>query len=913
MSAKSKKTSRRRHPVQNTSMDKEKLLLLERMASFPQSNPNPIFEIDFSGKITFYNRAAKAALERLKAGKNIRAYFPPDLKKIINKTHQGEKVQLIRRVRVKDAIFEESIHIVPGYKTLRFYLKDITDREKTGMSLRESEERYKKLFQGLPVSTVVFQKVGKDFITREYNRMSNAFTDDRMPGYVGRSAKALYRSQPEILKKFADVWKEKKTQSLQSSYRMRSTGRLLYLNLTLVYVPPDRIMVHSRDITERRLAEEALRETKENLEIRVKERTMDLERTRTAVETERQRLYGVLEMLPVYVVLLTTDYRVSFANRFFRKRFGESRGRRCYEYLFKRIKPCAVCETYKVLKTGSPHRWEWTGPDGRNYDIYDFPYKDADGSPLIMEMGIDITEQKRAQSALKLANAYHRSLIEVSLDPLVTISADGKITDVNEATIKATGISRSDLIGTDFSSYFTEPQKAREGYQQVFARGFVADYPLTIRHQDGHLTDVLYNASIYKDTRGHVLGVFAAARDITVLKKAEAELRDHRDHLEELVNERTKDLHESEKRLHRSQEMAQLGSWELDLVNNRLSWSDEVYRIFGLKPQEFGATYEAFLEHVHPDDRSAVDTAYSASLREGRDTYEIEHRVVRKDTGEIRIVHERCEHIRDATGKIIRSIGMVQDITLQKQAENEMRALNLKLEEINQHLNDFVFTVSHDLKAPLRAIQGYADALLEDYAGKIDPPGKANIERIVTATQRLDNMIQDLLAYSRLTSEQINLEPVDLNKLVAKVMDRLAVEIASKSASLTIDPSLPAVRAYHPILQQVLDNLVLNAVTYVESGVKPAIKIWVEEHGGLVYLYIKDNGIGIAPENQERIFKVFERLHGVESYPGTGVGLAIVKKGIERMGGKVGINSALGKGSTFWIALPKHKADKDRG
>lgn len=140
---------------------------------------------------------------------------------------------------------------------------------------------------------------------------------------------------------------------------------------------------------------------------------------------------------------------------------------------------------------------------------------------------------------LKVITAYARSLIEASLDPLVTISADGKITDVNEATMQATGISREQLIGTDFSSYFTEPQKAREGYKQVFAQGFVTNYPLTIHHKNGRLIDVLYNASVYKDSQGNVLGVFAAARDVTVLKQAEAELKRHRDNLELLVKERT--------------------------------------------------------------------------------------------------------------------------------------------------------------------------------------------------------------------------------------------------------------------------------------------------------------------------------------------------------------------------------------
>ena len=134
------------------------------------------------------------------------------------------------------------------------------------------------------------------------------------------------------------------------------------------------------------------------------------------------------------------------------------------------------------------------------------------------------------------------SLIEASLDPLVTISAEGKITDVNEATMKATGFSREELVGTDFATCFTEPEKARAGYQQVFAQGRVTDYPLTICHRDGHLTDVLYNATVYQDAEGNTLGVFAAARNVTERRRAEAELEQYRHHLEELVERRTAQL-----------------------------------------------------------------------------------------------------------------------------------------------------------------------------------------------------------------------------------------------------------------------------------------------------------------------------------------------------------------------------------
>jgi PAS domain S-box-containing protein len=143
-------------------------------------------------------------------------------------------------------------------------------------------------------------------------------------------------------------------------------------------------------------------------------------------------------------------------------------------------------------------------------------------------MSSDISEKKQAEEQLRTTSQYARSLIEASLDPLVTISPEGKITDVNEATVKVTGVPRELLIGTDFSDYFTEPEQAREGYKRVFDEGFVTDYPLTIRHRDGRHTDVLYNASVYKDVRGNVLGVFAAARDVTAQRNAEAQVAEQR-------------------------------------------------------------------------------------------------------------------------------------------------------------------------------------------------------------------------------------------------------------------------------------------------------------------------------------------------------------------------------------------------
>ena len=192
-----------------------------------------------------------------------------------------------------------------------------------------------------------------------------------------------------------------------------------------------------------------------------------------------------------------------------------------------------------------------------------------------------------------------------------------------------------------------------------------------------------------------------AKKELEIRKQHEAELVSYREHLEDLVKQRTNELEkanldlkeeitdrkqaqerllQSEDRLKRSQEIAHLGSWELDLKNDRLTWSDEVYRIFGLRPQEFGATYEAFLDAVHPDDRAAVDDSYTGSVKEGRDSYEIEHRIIRKDNGEIRYVHEKCYHARDKSGKIILSVGMVHDITERKKAEEALQKAHEELE-----------------------------------------------------------------------------------------------------------------------------------------------------------------------------------------------------------------------------------------
>jgi len=231
-----------------------------------------------------------------------------------------------------------------------------------------------------------------------------------------------------------------------------------------------------------------------------------------------------------------------------------------------------------------------------------------------------------------------------------------------------------------------------------------------------------------------------------------------------------------------------------------------------------------------------------------------------------------------------------------------------QLEETNQELEAFTYSVSHDLRAPLRTIHGFASALLEDCGEQLDDLGRSYIASIMEDAAQMNGLISDLLSYSRLTSTQISLQPTKLAEVVEDALKQLTAQIQEKQAQIEVAMALPVVMAHRSTLVQAVINLIGNAIKFVEPSTQPQIDIFAEEtyhnERRWIRMWIVDNGIGIAPQHQERVFRVFERLHGAENYPGTGIGLAIVRKGLERMGGQVGVESQLGQGSRFWIALP---------
>lgn len=306
--------------------------------------------------------------------------------------------------------------------------------------------------------------------------------------------------------------------------------------------------------------------------------------------------------------------------------------------------------------------------------------------PFTEQKLIQILDQflavKKLRDVLEGCQTQLKSIFRAA--PLgIGLVSERTILDVNQRLIEMTGFTREELVGKNARVLYPSDSEyeyvGKEKYAEISETG-TGTVETRFQRKDGEILHVLLSSTPL-DVSDLKQGVTFSALDITERVRA------------------VEDLEQSKQLLDKSQEMAHLGSWELDVTNGRLTWSDEVYRIFGIEPREFEVTYQAFLGFVHPDDREEVDAAYTSSLVEGRDSYEFEHRVIRGDSGEVRFVHEKCEHLRDENGEVIRSLGMVQDITERVQVREE-------LEQHRDHLEEEVRERTGELRKLVNAMAG---------------------------------------------------------------------------------------------------------------------------------------------------------------------------------------------------------------
>ena len=387
--------------------------------------------------------------------------------------------------------------------------------------------------------------------------------------------------------------------------------------------------------------------------------------------------------------------------------------------------------------------------------------------------------------------------------------------------------------------------------------------------------------------------------------------------LREAVEKKTAALRESEGKLKEAQRLGRIGSWEYDLATKRIRWSDQVFELYGRDPALGSPSLEEEALYYTPETlkklRGMADLAakeggslfydFQAKLPDGSSTY---------FSGSVRAE-------RDDSGKIVKLFGTVQDIAERKRAEKEIRKLNesleekvaertTQLEEANKNLEAFTYSVSHDLRAPLRAINGFSSILIEDYGTMLDDEGRRICSVISKSARTMGELIDDLLSFSHLGRASLNIGSVDMTPLARSVF----AEIASPAERELIDfdvEELPAAEADPVLIKQVWANLLSNAIKFSAKKTKPEIRVRARMKNGEVVYSVRDNGAGFDMKYADKLFGVFQRLHSASDFDGTGVGLAIVKRIVSLHGGMVWAESEPERGAVFYFSLKRGNGD----
>ena len=413
-------------------------------------------------------------------------------------------------------------------------------------------------------------------------------------------------------------------------------------------------------------------------------------------------------------------------------------------------------------------------------------------------------------------------------------------------------------------------------------------------------------------------------------------------------------LRRSEERLHLALDAARMGVWDWHVQSSSIYWSDQVYSLHGLAPEDFDGTFESYMrviDRIHPDDSDHAQEVIRQALVTGEE-YGIEYRV-RINGGGNRWLFAKGRIYFDEDSSPARVSGTVHDITPQKQAEAALKELTATLEQrvhertselekanaqlkaevseraraeaelertntalvqSNRELQDFAYVASHDLQEPLRKITTFADLLVLEYEEQLDNEGIEHLERIRDSGQRMRTLINALLEFSRVKTKAKPFARTDLNEVVRRVIDDLEIRIAETEGKVDVD-ELPSIDADPTQMRQLFQNLIGNALKFRKRSVPPAIRVYAEDSPagtgaeGFCRIFIEDNGIGFEQQYADRIFAPFQRLHVRSEYEGTGIGLAICRRIVERHHGDISVTSEPGIGSCFMITLPVRQED----
>lgn len=552
-------------------------------------------------------------------------------------------------------------------------------------------------------------------------------------------------------------------------------------------------------------------------------------------------------------------------------------------------------------KSGS---WHWVLSCGAVAD------RDDQGNPVRMTgIHLDIDEQKRSEVIVRESERRYRTLVEnlsncVAIYRVVDDGEDFVFTDFNPAAEQAEGIGRQDLIGKSVQQVFPGVRDfgLYEVFQRVWRTGQPERYPVKL-YKDERIQGWRENF-VYRLPPDEIVAVYS---DETATKQAEEALR------------------QSEALLNNIIEQSPFSMWVSDNEGTLLRINPACKRWVQVTDEEVVGRYSVLRDEAveaqgfMPRVRSVFETGETVNFELVWDSTLLEH-IEHREALNL-ILDVTMFPVHDSRGRITNVVCQHIDITDRKRAEEEVRRLNEELEErvrrrtadlqvANADLQAFAYSVSHDLRAPLRAIAGFSHIIASRHRENLNEEGQRYVNHIVKASSQMDLLINDLLNYSRLGRKAVKREPVPLKEVLSQVVQNFSDRIVEAGAELTIPDIMPVVRGDRTLLSRMLTNLLDNALAYRRLDTPPMIELNAIEDPDSVVISIRDNGIGIAPEYHEKVFRMFQRLHSQEHYPGTGIGLSVVKKSAHLMGGDVWVDSALGQGSTFFVKLASGSSEE---
>jgi PAS domain S-box-containing protein len=561
-----------------------------------------------------------------------------------------------------------------------------------------------------------------------------------------------------------------------------------------------------------------------------------------------------------------------------------------------------------TAKTGQKGRFQGFRPTAKGtpkwWDVVVTPVLDESGQiSQFLSVSRDISDRKQAEQEILEKQRFIQKIAEASPNILYLYDLQQHCNVYSNREIASVlGYTPTEIqaMGSALFANLMHPEdiaKIPDYYRQIEAdqEGEIFEIEYRMRHANGEWRWLYSRDTVFsRDNRGKIKLTIGTAQDISDRKQAEEQLKNLSD------------------RLTLSIKSGNIGIWDWNVTENILTWDDRMYELYGITPDRFASVYDAWASSLHPDDRTLTELAIQQALT-GEKDYDPEFRIVHPD-GTIRFIQAYALVQRNDRGEAIRMIGLNIDNTNQKRAEAKLRETSAQLSASNRELEAFAYSVSHDLRSPLRAIDGFSNALLEDYGDIFDADAKDYFDRIRSNVARMGTLIDDLLSLSRVSRSEIEYRNVNLSILVQEQLDELQTTDPQRQVEIAIAPNV-WVSADSTLMRVVISNLIQNAWKFTSHHATALIEFGMlasenQQDDGQFTYFVRDNGAGFDMNYAKMLFKVFQRLHNTNEFAGTGIGLATVQRAIHRHGGRVWAEGAVEKGATIYFTLPNSSSQE---